>query len=189
MKKNIVAKLRLDIILLCIRAVTIVIWISIILLSVEMSLLLQIIFMAIIFLSDALDGIISRKYCLPLQQYNFRIMDAAVDKIGILLFLVTLFALKRISCITLFIIIGYNLLLILFPVVYIFVKSTKNVNWIQATMLSRFYAISVGLFCFLSIVYNTELKYEKIWGWYFLILGMFSLTSHILKIKKIKGAI
>lgn len=44
-------------------------------------------FMAIIFVSDALDGMISRRFCSPLEQYKFRISDAAIDKVGILAFL------------------------------------------------------------------------------------------------------
>lgn len=125
--KTIIYKLRLDIILLCIRVCTIILWISILWLSIEIDLLLQIIFMLIIFVSDALDGIISRRFCLPLQQYKFRILDALVDKMGILGFLLTLFCLRRISYMTLSVIIGYDLLLVIFPIVYI-IKGFKKVR-------------------------------------------------------------
>lgn len=186
MERNVLAKLRLDLALLSIRAVTIVVWLGFLWMSIEMQLSLQVCFTAIIFLSDAFDGIISRKFCLPLEQYRFRILDTVVDKIGILLFLVTLLYLKRISHTVIYLIMGYHILLILFPIAYILSGHSKNIAWIQATMCSRLYAISIGLYCFFSIVCDTALAYKREWALYFLVLGMVSLVSHIVKIKKLK---
>lgn len=187
MEKNIIAELRLDKVLLIIRIGIIAIWISFLWKSVEMHFSLQLLFTIIIFMSDALDGMISRRFCTPLEQYKFRILDAVVDKIGILGFLITLFWMGRSSYNTIFTIIGYNLLLIAFPLIYISRGSSKNVAWIQATVFSRFYAISVGMYCFFAIVNDIGLRYESAWSVYFFILGIIALISHVIKINKIKN--
>ncbi|MCI9447191.1 MAG: hypothetical protein HFH36_07305 [Lachnospiraceae bacterium] len=188
MKENI-AKLRLDLVLLGVRAVTIVFWLYILWMSIEVRLSLQIFLMMVIFLSDALDGVISRKFCLPSQQYRFRILDAVVDKIGILAFLMMLLYLGRIGLDVLWMIVGYNVLLLVFPFFYILGRRSQNIAWIQATLFSRLYAASVGVYCFFSIISDSGLKYGKEWFVYFLIAGVVSLSSHIIKVKKVKGAL
>lgn len=141
---------------------------------------LQLFFVLVIFLSDALDGMISRRICLPLEQYRFRILDTIIDKIGILVFLTTLLLQDRISITLLLVIVGYNILLEIFPIIYILQrKKERKIDWIQATIFSRFYAISIGLYCFWSMSYRVKLKYEREWIIYFLILGLVSLISHI----------
>lgn len=176
-----------DKVLVTIRAITILIWIFAMWSSLELKIEIQLFFVVVIFLSDAFDGMYSRRYTHPKQQYWFRIIDSTVDKLGILFFMVTLFDLERIKVCNLFIIIGYNFLLIIFPVVYIFGKSLKNVDKIQATMWSRFYAVSVGLFCFGAAISNIAIKYSFLWTIYFSVLGIISVFSHINKLKKIKG--
>lgn len=188
MKEN-MAKLRLDLVLLGIRAITIALWLFILWTSIEVGLSLQIFLMMIIFLSDALDGVISRKYSLPSQQYRFRILDAAVDKIGIFGFLAMLLYLGSISYDVFFAILGYNALLLAFPFFYILGGHSQNVAWIQATLFSRLYAASVGVYCFFSIISDSGLKHREEWFVYFLIIGGISLGSHIIKVKKVKGAL
>lgn len=190
MKKKVISTIRWDILLLKIRAITIVLWITMLWTSVSIKFSLQLFFVLVIFLSDALDGMISRRNCLPLEQYRFRILDAIIDKIGILAFLTTLLFQDRISITLLLVIIGYNMLLEIFPIIYILQrKKERKVDWIQATIFSRFYAISIGLYCFWSMTYRVKLKCEREWIIYFLILGLVSLISHIIKIIKIKGAL
>lgn len=184
--KSILPKLCLDKVLLVIRIIIISIWIIALWKSHDIKLEIQIAFVAIIFISDALDGIFSRRFTLPSQQYWFRIFDATADKLGILFFLGTLFYLKRISISSLLVIIGYNVLLVIFPLTYIFGKSIKRVDCIQATIWSRFYAVSVGLFCFGAASSNLALRYSSLWALYFITLGVVSLFSHIYKVKRIK---
>lgn len=189
MKKNIIAELRLDRVLLIIRMGIIIIWLGTLWNSVKLDFFIQLLFTVIIFLSDALDGMISRRFCAPLEQYRFRILDATVDKVGILGFLLTLFCLGRSSYNTIFAIIGYNILLVVFPLMYMWRGLSKNVAWIQATGVSRFYAMSVGLYCFFALVNDTslELEYERVWFVYFFVLGIIALTSHVIKINNIKN--
>lgn len=184
--KDVLPKLYLDKLLLVIRALTILIWIIAMWMSVEIKTEMQVGFVIVIFFSDALDGIISRHFTSPRQQYWFRIMDSTVDKFGILIFLGTLFFLKRIKVSSFFIIIGYNILLVIFPIIYIFGNSLKRTEWIQATIWSRIYAISVGVFCFLATISNNALQYGSWWEGYFVVLGIVSFISHLRKIKKLK---
>lgn len=185
--KDIFPKLCLDKVLLVIRVIIISIWIIALWKSNDIKLETQIAFVAIIFISDALDGIFSRRFTLPKQQYWFRIFDATVDKLGIIFFLGTLFYLKRIDISLLLIIIGYNVLLVICPLIYIFGKSIKRVDCIQATIWSRFYAVSVGLFAFGAASSKVALQYRSLWAFYFTTIGIVSFFSHIYKVKKIKG--
>lgn len=185
--QDILPKFYLDKVLLVIRALTILIWVMAMWMSVEIKIEIQVCFVTIIFLSDALDGIISRRFTVPRQQYQFRIMDAAVDKFGILFFLGTLFCLGRINMSSLFIILGYNIFLVVFPFIYILGNSSKKVDWIQATIWSRIYAISVGLFCFAATISDVALRYCSWWALYFIVLGIMSFVSHLNKMKRIKG--
>lgn len=185
--KDFLPKLCLDKVLLIIRVVIISIWIVALWKSYDIKFEIQIAFVAIIFISDALDGIFSRRFTLPEQQYWFRIYDATADKLGILFFLGTLFYLKRINISLLLVIVGYNILLVIFPLIYIFGSSIKRVDCIQATIWSRFYAVSVGLFCFSAASSNLALQYSSLWALYFTTLGVVSLFSHMYKVKKVKG--
>lgn len=181
-------KLRVDLFLLIVRGCVIAFWVCLLRNSVQMSILLQIIFTVIIFISDALDGVFSRRFTTSTQRYQFRILDAFVDKIGILLFIITLVTLKKVPYITPIIIISYNIILVLPPVFNILMSEQKSLQWIQATFWSRFYAFCVGIYCFLSIITDIAVKYKLTISSFFLVLGIISFISHAQKIRRLKGA-
>lgn len=182
-------KFRMDLFLLVLRGGVIALWVALLGNSVQMSILLQIAFATIIFISDALDGVFSRRFTTSAQQYQFRILDAFVDKIGMLLFVITLVALKKMPYITPAIIIGYNVILVLPPILKIFISDQKDIQWIQATFWSRFYAFCVGIYCLLSIMTDIAVKYKLTASFSFLVLGFISFISHAKKIKQLEGAI
>lgn len=182
-------KLRVDLFLLIVRGGVIALWAVLLGNSVQMSIPVQIFFATIIFFSDALDGVFSRRFTTSTQRYQFRILDAFVDKIGILLFIVTLITLKKIPYITPIIIISYNVILVLPPILKILIGEQKNLQWIQATFWSRFYAFCVGIYCLLSITTDIAVRYKLAISFFFLVLGIISFISHAQKIRRLKGVI
>lgn len=183
---DLMPNLHIDILLLILRALTIIAWIILIMREINVSIYLQLTFVAIIFISDALDGMISRRFSSAPRQYLFRILDALVDKVGMLFFLFALLSIGHISISNFFVIIGYNILLVILPLTNIFGGDTKQLSYIQATIWSRFYAISVGIFCFLSINVKFVIQANQLASFYFVALGLISFISHFLKIRKIK---
>lgn len=174
----------IDIILISVRFSTIIIWSFFLLGTINSSIFFQSCLASIIFLSDAIDGIISRRFSTPSHQFLFRILDAFIDKIGILIFLVTLLFLRLIGVSVFFVIIGYNVLLVVPPIVKLLHGIDIHLSWIQATFWSRFYAFSVGVFCFLAANFNLS-SYDREICSYFLIIALFSFISHIIKIRNI----
>lgn len=174
----------IDIVFLAIRLSTIIIWSYFLLGATTLPIFFQLCFVSIIFLSDAFDGIISRRFSTQSHQFLFRILDTFIDKIGILAFLVTLLYLRLIQVSVFFIIIGYNVLLVVPPIIKLLYGIDNHLNWIQATFLSRFYAFSVGIFCFLAANFNLNSFTGEICS-YFLVLALLSFISHIIKIRNI----
>ena len=174
----------IDIILLAVRLFTISIWSYFLLHAANPSIFFQLCFVSIIFFSDAIDGIISRRFSTPSHQFLFRILDTFIDKIGILAFLITLLFLGSIQLSVFFIIIGYNVLLVIPPIVKFLYGNDRHLKWIQATFWSRFYAFSVGIFCFMAANFNLSFFAGEICS-YFLFLALFSFISHIIKIRNI----
>lgn len=183
---TIMSRFRADIYLLIVRAITIVLWVSLLLCKIDVSLGMELTFAAIIFISDTLDGIISRRYASGIQKFWFRVLDALVDKVGMFIFLVALLALGHIALSVVLCIIVYNTIIVVPPIIKLLGKYEKDLPWIQATFSSRFYAFSVGMFCLLSLNVDMNIQYNQICFIYFLFLGIFSLSSHWVKIKKIK---
>lgn len=179
---QLISQIHFDVILLTIRIFTIVIWLILLQQAKTFALNVHICFMMIIFFSDALDGIISRRFSSAKEQYYFRIADATVDKVGILLFMVLLLKLNLISIQISCVIIVYNILLVIFPIIKIIDKSQENIELIQATLCSRIYTLSVGIYFFISII-SDILVPNNIGLIYFVILGFISIISHIVKIK------
>lgn len=181
-----ISKYRIDLVLLFIRAVVIIVWGILLLSGKSLRLETQIAFTGIIFLSDAFDGIFSRRFVSKPSQYIFRIADSFVDKVGILFFLIVLLQLNYLPLSTASAIVIYNIILVLPPVVKILQGEQREYCLIQATFWSRFYACSVGIYCLSSIVTNFSFKYERIILCYFIVIGILSLLSHLEKIRKLE---
>lgn len=181
---NIMPKLHVDICCLLLRILTILIWVGALMQGRKLSVAIQTVFVGVIFITDAMDGMISRRFSTERQKYYFRILDAFVDKVSMLFFLLVLFFLHYFELPLLICIIAYNVVLTLPVIIKILCSTEKKLSWIQATLISRLYAMSVGIFCFLVLNIDFVKEYQNISFLYFVILGILSLFSHLIKIKK-----
>jgi phosphatidylglycerophosphate synthase len=178
--------LRIDIVFLLLRFVTIITWAVLLISGHNVTMELQLIFVAIIFITDALDGMISRRFSNDCQKYRFRILDAVVDKVGIFLFLLVLIFLDLVIVPIALTIITYNVILTMLFVKKTFRRTPRNLSLIQATMTSRFHAFSVGIFCFFVLNNPSAVNYNTIWLIYFVLLGILALISHFRKIQRLE---
>lgn len=188
LKKSVdrLSKYRIDLFLLSIRVVVLLLWGTILLTKQQFGNGVQIVFAGIIFLSDAFDGIFSRRFVPKPSQYTFRMADSFVDKMGILLFLIILLQLHDLPLSTAIIIVTYNIILVLPPVLKIVSGRRGSYGWIQATFWSRFYAFSVGIYFLSAIMTEIPIKHEVFFSYYFVVIGIFSLLSHLIKIQNLE---
>ncbi len=180
-------RIHMEFFLLIVRFFAIITWIFMLYSRRSISIQHQIFLLFIIFVSDALDGVISRQGQNSEKKCTFRLLDSTVDKLGILFFLISLIDTGRIGHMTPLCIIIYNII-ISFVAVYIKkLHKKQRLDYIQATLCSRFYAICVGIYCFVANNITIVDVGDKHVMWFFLGLGFLSLISHALKFKRIKG--
>lgn len=182
-------KYHFELIFLVLRLTAILVWLTFLIYYKNIALYLQLILANIIFVTDAMDGVISRRFTSPNEQYLFRILDALVDKIGIILFLTILVALDKISSKVFLIIICYNALLAIPAILRVFSTEKKELGWIQATLISRLYAFSVGITCLIACNVQFTKEISNLLFGYFILLSVISYISHIVKIVRLKRGI
>ena len=165
-------------ILLFLRAITLSIWANKVLSDRKISVFLQIIFALIIIVSDIFDGKISRRRGGEKEKIIFRIMDAIIDKLGILFFSVVLYVTGRCNLYFVLIFCLYNI--IVGVAVWIIAGRKKDliVEDIQATKISRLYALSIAIL--FLVMLNIQLdKNALCWvDIYFTLMAIAVFYSH-----------
>lgn len=109
------------------------------------SLLSQLIFTAIIMISDKFDGKISRKNNNEKDKLRFRIFDTAIDKTGILLCLIGLLSTGKIPILYATTILGYNSILLGAGAINLITTKNKNESSVRGLFISRLFTALTGL--------------------------------------------